>query len=115
MRDHENRKKVGREAKRANNGRRAKQVCDGDDLAPPVYADDDWFDEAEGGLDEPEWVSSGVRAQRARQRLERYLDKRKVRASISEVFDEDFDDDWIPPGRGQRRERTRRKSPLGRS
>lgn len=102
-------KKRGRQLPVSRLRGRPIRFCDGDDLAAISYDDADWYD------DDDDWGSrpmhelpAAVRAHRARQRLERHLERRRLMAELADGFD-------VEPegGRGDRRRTHRQRAKRG--
>lgn len=93
--------------------RNSDRFCDGDDLAAYTLADDEWYDEPGLDSNESHWQPPGRHSQQIKRRLERILEKKRLNAALVDVFDEHFDDDWMPPQRNRRQGRAKRKQTPG--
>ncbi len=91
------------------------RFCDGDDLAAYSRPDDEYFDDSESDSesDESFWLPSGQHSPHVKRRLERYLEKKRLNAALSDIFDDDSDEDWMPLQADRRHKRTKRKRAPG--
>lgn len=100
--------KNGRQRAASNSGsqERRGRTSDGDDLADATYDEADWYDDELWSAQQMHGMPAGLRAHRARQRLERHLERRRLMAEISDGLDDESES--VGRRRAHRRHRDRR-------